>query len=534
MLTETFVAATANPENPSVNTAAGIHFHDLQPLPALRSSFKKSSIKPNCLAIGETHVFAAQADKAVVHVYNRERNNQEAIVPFPERIHSIALAGEQNGAGILLLGAEGGRLILWELGTGRQVSTPQHHLQPVTCLAVDLSSNIALSGSEDALIHAWSLLSLLSFSASSNDSGQDLPLSPFRSLSTHRAPLTSVAFGHSKSKQNIAVSTSKDRTCVVWDYLTGTALHTFLLISTPLCLALDPADRAAYVGYEDGSIQLIDFYKQSAATRPLYDLSQQSVPLQPLPADRWTISNDLSAATHCLQVSYDGTVILSGHQDGKVHTWDVARGSYKQQIADFGAPVTNLALLSPSGFLQVKRSPLKLHHVVKPRYEDFGHGIHASRGLPQNYNFVAQLTTNIDPPNSRDSGLFREALAHSSFPMSLLEQSLADIASQGSNTNGEASTTLADLRAQNTKLSTQLKEAVAMVRQRDRDYLKRKADDEIKAARKRKRRLRQLRVEEMERKKEMGEMISEDDIEMAEPGGSPNLTSDTDEITDSD
>ena len=115
MLTESFFASTLNPEKQSNSLIAGIHLHDYHPIPALKHTFKKSSIRPNCLAIHPTHIFAAQADKAVAHVYNREKNNQEAIVPFPERIHSIALAGESDGAGILILGTETGRLILWEV-----------------------------------------------------------------------------------------------------------------------------------------------------------------------------------------------------------------------------------------------------------------------------------------------------------------------------------------------------------------------------------------------------------------------------------
>ena len=115
MLTETFVAATSTPDKISNTTVIGIHFHELQPLPALKSTFKKSSINPNCLAISPTHIFAAQADKAVIHVYNRERKNQECIIPFPERIRSIAITGEQNGGGFLIIGTEGGRLILWEV-----------------------------------------------------------------------------------------------------------------------------------------------------------------------------------------------------------------------------------------------------------------------------------------------------------------------------------------------------------------------------------------------------------------------------------
>lgn len=115
MLTESFIASTLNPEKPSNTIAVGIHLHDFQPIPALKNTFKKSSTNPNCLAIHPTHIFAAQADKAVINVYSRERNNQEAIVPFPERIHSIALAGEADGAGILILGTGGGRIILWEV-----------------------------------------------------------------------------------------------------------------------------------------------------------------------------------------------------------------------------------------------------------------------------------------------------------------------------------------------------------------------------------------------------------------------------------
>ena len=34
-------------------------------------------------------------------------------MPFPERVRSIAITG---GGGVLVLGTEGGRLILWEVG----------------------------------------------------------------------------------------------------------------------------------------------------------------------------------------------------------------------------------------------------------------------------------------------------------------------------------------------------------------------------------------------------------------------------------
>ena len=120
MLTESFIASTLDPEKSSNSVTPGIHFYEFQPLPALKSTFKKSSTKANSLAVSQSHVFAAQADKAVIHVYSRERNNQEAVVPFPEKIQSLVLAGESDGAGTLILGTEGGRVILWEVCSSYQ------------------------------------------------------------------------------------------------------------------------------------------------------------------------------------------------------------------------------------------------------------------------------------------------------------------------------------------------------------------------------------------------------------------------------
>ena len=116
MLRETFIAATSTSDKSShLIKDLGIHLYDFQPLPALVSSFKKSSAQPNCLAVSASHIFTAQADKAVLHVYNRDNGNQEAVVPFAERIHSVALAGGADGAGVLVLGTAGGRVILWEV-----------------------------------------------------------------------------------------------------------------------------------------------------------------------------------------------------------------------------------------------------------------------------------------------------------------------------------------------------------------------------------------------------------------------------------
>ena len=119
MLTESFVASVLYSEKPPSTSSAlkdtAIHLYHYQPLPSLKSSFKKSSTRPNCLAISASHIFAAQSDKAAILVYSRERGNQEVFIPFQERVSSITLIGDLQDAGILAIGTEGGRLLLWEV-----------------------------------------------------------------------------------------------------------------------------------------------------------------------------------------------------------------------------------------------------------------------------------------------------------------------------------------------------------------------------------------------------------------------------------
>ena len=119
MLTESFILSTLNPSKPtqaSHSKDLGIHLHEYQPNPSLKSSLKKSSTQPNCLATSASHIFAAQSEKAVVHTYNRELGSLEAVVPLPEKIRSLAFAGDaEQDVGLLVLGTEAGGLVLWEV-----------------------------------------------------------------------------------------------------------------------------------------------------------------------------------------------------------------------------------------------------------------------------------------------------------------------------------------------------------------------------------------------------------------------------------
>ena len=445
------------------------------------------------------------------------------------------------------------------------MTTPPTHLEAVTHLAVSPDANFVLTGSIDAAILLWSLPSLLSFEYASSYSNTSSQFSPLKALSSHRAAITALVFGHSHSKTSIALSASKENTLLIWDPLQGHILHTFLLSSPALCLALDPADRACYAGYEDGSIQFIDFYNSSGPLQMLRNPALQSTPTQPPYEERWRLPESSEGQEAlCLQTSYDGTSILSGHGNGKIYTWDVGRGRYANMLAEHDHAVTNFLVLPPTGFPNPKIRHLRLKQVIKPKYEssfatDTGG---SSGGVPIDYMFMVQFTSNLPFSTRRETAEkdFEDALCHPSFPSEWLEEGIAAFAAEPSlsqkqgqdylngdvdESNSETGPVVKKLQAENDLLKAQLAEA--MVRHRttihenmvlEKQRWKQKEEERIKGERKKRRRLRRIAAAENARKKVMGEVVeggSEEEMDEGGEGAEEDaLSSDTDEITDSD
>lgn len=355
------------------------------------------------------------------------------------------------------------------------MATTASHLRPVTSLVVDPNSNFILSGSSDASIHVWSLVDLLSFTKPPSGRDRQPPNSPIRTFSNHRAAITAIAVGHSAGRYNIALSAADDSTAIAWDYHTGRLLRTFLLPSNAKSLALDPADRAFYVGYEDGSIQSIDFYKNQSIQNPLHDPSLQSTPSQPPAEDRWAPPSADCGAAHALTLCYDGMTLLSGHQNGKVLSWTVGRKKYASTVADYTHPVTNLFMLPPNGLphpsLDLKRVA---HTIIKPRYDSsLSETSQAAGAVPADYTFSTHLLPSISSKSDcAKPDQFTEAFSHAYFPESMLEEGLAELAAFSQpNSNGAPVSSIAqgisdeDLAAKDSQIS-QLEEELATLKKK--------------------------------------------------------------------
>ena len=405
--------------------------------------------------------------------------------------------------------------------------------------------NFILSGSYDAVVHVWSLPGLLSFEAPRiDDTPQGSSFSPLRSFSNHRATITDVLTGHSQGRNNIAVSASLDKTCIVWEYETGTTLKIFLLPNQPLCLALHPVDRAAYAGYEDGSIQLIDFYDSSGHGAPLHVATPHSAPVQPPPAALWQSMDYPGSAIHCLQISYDGTQLLSGDQDGEVRTWDMATGENQKSLVDFTAPVTNLQMLPPMGFRNGIKPSVRLESVTTPRYQGFTNGHNQAGSVPDDYVFNAQFLTDLSEPRPRGTGFASLRATDTKVPDEFRNAAIASIMAEEEYKSRYQSspdpTTIADLqahieflKAQQEETSKQLEAAINDLEELDKEDWRRQKDREVKGAKKKSRRMNRLKAAEVARKKEMGEKVAEENEEVDVQGeGNKDLSSSTDELTD--
>ncbi|KAG5984567.1 hypothetical protein E4U55_004223 [Claviceps digitariae] len=419
MLSEEVFSSICGPPiaaNTAVSKDVGIYGHSLTPSWAVKSTFKKSSVPRHCLAISKAHIFAAQDQKAHVHVYSRLRGNQEALVAFPERIRSLTLAGD-----VLVLGTSEGRLILWETCTGRQVTTPPCHVQAVTCLAV--TPYHLLSASEDSNIHVWSLARLLEF-------GVDAEHEPDLTLSNHRGAVVDLLVAPSTNPEtNLCVSASTDKTCILWNYHSGQVLRTLLFPSAPLCAALDSSSRALFICAEDGGFYLVELFGDkpligSRSAELASIVVQVNAPLGVTDAE--------DGPATCLSVSYDGTSVLTGHTRGKIQRWNLLDNSHPTELGNLNAAVTNLVPVP----LLPSNEKCKAISVVKPNHNQ------------RQYSITTQLEG-----EAQTSSRFNQSLATVGLPDDIFENAMASFAASQPHFSEDAS-----LRKENEELKAIVEE----------------------------------------------------------------------------
>ncbi|KAI4149849.1 MAG: hypothetical protein LQ340_004409 [Diploschistes diacapsis] len=258
---------------------------------------------------------------------------------------------------------------------------------------------------------------------------------PIRKFSDHRAPITGLAIGSSSINTPFAISSSKDSTCIVWDYKTGEALRIFLLHSPALSIVADPAERAFYAGLDDGSIQKVNFLQeQSHLNRITLAQNPPGTLIQAPNKQRWQSTTVSKQPILTLDLSFDGTLLLSGHQDGKIHVWDVAKGRWDRTLFDHATSVTNIFISPPIGLANECAEETKSISALKPKLGGpllENHNNAQESIIPREYQYSAYFAFELVLPRFRNEygtddlmSDFEEALNSSIQPRRLFEEGL--------------------------------------------------------------------------------------------------------------
>ncbi|RKP05864.1 WD40-repeat-containing domain protein [Thamnocephalis sphaerospora] len=327
MLTETVLTAGDG----------AMHLWDLRTGTAL-SGYKVAgpSCRAGCLALGRTTVrggaaragvmYAAQADKAMMHVYQFERDQPFIKFTLPEPC--AALAVSHSGA-YCAMGTERGRIYVWEVSSGALLRGFDAHFKAISALRFTLDDAALVTGSADATVKVWLMSGVVSLDQ------PDAPI-PLHVWSDHSLPVTDVQCTASSFSGARVVTVSLDHTCKIWSLATGQQLLTLLFPVALSACRMHPNETTLFVGGRDGIVYQADLYRRRDAAGHLLETAGQAsaagssaaVEGVALPGARTGQPGKLfrghGGAITGLDVSMDGSLLVTASEDATAKVWDVA------------------------------------------------------------------------------------------------------------------------------------------------------------------------------------------------------------------
>ena len=218
-------------------------------------------------------------------------------------------------------GMSGGMVSVWDGCTGELIrSLTTAHYKAVTSLCLLDGYEYLISSAEDGVIHVWSfgdLVDVCDFGRNSSSSGGGDKVNPLYSCVEHSKPISGL-FPLAAGRRFL--SYSLDKTCKLWDVITGRSILTFNL-GTPVTAALiNPQETLLFCGCEDGSVFRINIYPsvQLATTATIHIDSETASITMKRQAHTGAVTN--------LQLSMDASTLFSSGQDGKIVKTDVSTG----------------------------------------------------------------------------------------------------------------------------------------------------------------------------------------------------------------
>jgi pre-rRNA-processing protein IPI3 len=352
-------------------------------------------------AHGGEAFLVCQAGRPAIHVWAWGRDVPVFKCALAEPIACLAVS--PDGA-FAFGGSPSGKLYVWDLPSGELLRVLQAHYKAVTAVSSSACGQYIATGSQDALVHAWDVASLVDAAGCADPGASTRPVVTW---SGHSLPVTALQFSTRGGTPRV-LSASLDRTVRAWDLACRAAVYSFALPSAVAAIATDLDETRLFVGCIDSVVYCVD--TSAAAVHAANESGAYVVsgggtagsgagavasggsPVSTLRGHTSTIN--------ALAVCHDGLQVISASDDGTARVWD----------ARSGACLSTLVPASTTG--GPSRSPILALHVLPRKPAAFmraavaaggrarSEGAAASSAAASSSLFVGPLRKHVAPISS--------------------------------------------------------------------------------------------------------------------------------------
>lgn len=306
------------------------------------------------LSIGYgSHLLVAIPEKPILHVYLYGKESPEQIIPLPEILTCLTCYREHENEkpSLLLGGSLSGRLYVWSLHSGLLLTVKQAHYQPLTHIAS--YSGFIATGSKDSRVVIHTINSLFM-----NDTDIETKDKLFSIITDHTLPITSLTFNKGLNNDIKLITSSLDSTVRIYSLTSTAELITTIVATSPVTsLAVDPAFRSLYIGMLNGQIRTVELYKVNPRSKIIEAVGGlgKIVTLKPdvdyletitchEDHHRSIIQSGVDVSITQLKLSFDGTLLISGDNQGSLFVIDITTKQVRKKLKELVGAITNIEL----------------------------------------------------------------------------------------------------------------------------------------------------------------------------------------------
>lgn len=303
------------------------------------------------------YIVAAQSQKPVINVYHWGKSQ----VYYQCHVQEIttSLACDSSGS-YLLGGTKRGWIYLWELASGKLLTSFQAHFKAITQLTCTKRGEFFISASEDGMVRAWDLCDTVSKAemvTSGTSTSKATGTKPFRSWSPHTLAIKGMHVAEYGSSIRV-FTCSLDRSVVLHDLYSNKQCHRIAMPYALSSITCNITADHAFVGGSNGRIYIVDLSLTAATkmaphahmtTTTSIMTTLQKVVHGPAPveAESTSVLDAHSKAVTTLSMSSDGKHLISASEDCAVKVWDVVSHQCLQELTQPRAVSNVVALRRP-------------------------------------------------------------------------------------------------------------------------------------------------------------------------------------------